>query len=255
MQMKKSKEMRILVVDDEDSVRGVLSQVLTEGGFKVSEAANGAEALAQFEKIPFPLVITDIVMPEMTGIELLEKIKSRYPSTQVIIITSHASLSTAVEALRCGAYDYLFKPFEDLDLILAATERAVEKIQLKAENQRLINKLKGHNTELERRVKKRTLELERINSQLIKEIQERIRSQDAAESANRAKDDFLANMSHELRTPLNHIIGFSDIILRKHFGELNDVQEEYLNDVLESSKHLLTLINGLLDMSKIEAEQ
>jgi DNA-binding NtrC family response regulator len=255
MQMKLSKEMRILVVDDEDSVRDVLSQVLEEGGFKVTEAANGSEALVQLEKTPFPLVITDIVMPEMTGIELLKNIKNRYPSTEVIIITSHASLGTAVEALRCGAYDYLFKPFKDLDLILAATERAVEKIQLKAENQKLVNKLKGQNTELERRVKKRTLELERINHQLIKEIQERIRSQDAAESANRAKDDFLANMSHELRTPLNHVIGFTDIILHKHFGDLNDVQEEYLNDVLESSKRLLTLINRLLDMPKLEAQQ
>lgn len=253
--MKLSKEMCILVVDDEDSVRAVLSQVLKEGGYKVTEAANGAEALTLIEKKSFPLVITDIVMPEMTGIELLKEIKDRYPSTQVIIITSHASLSTAVEALRCGAYDYLFKPFKDLDLILAATERAVEKIQLKAENQQLVNKLKGHNIDLERRVKKRTLELERINHQLIKEIQERIRSQDAAESANRAKDDFLANMSHELRTPLNHVIGFTDIVLRKHFGELNDVQEEYLNDVLESSKHLLTLINSLLDMSNLEAGQ
>jgi DNA-binding NtrC family response regulator len=255
MQMKLSKEMRILVVDDEDSVRDVLSQVLEEGGFKVTEAANGSEALVQLEKTPFPLVITDIVMPEMTGIELLKNIKNRYPSTEVIIITSHASLGTAVEALRCGAYDYLFKPFKDLDLILAATERAVEKIQLKAENQKLVNKLKGQNTELERRVKKRTLELERINHQLVKEIQERIRSQDAAESANRAKDDFLANMSHELRTPLNHVIGFTDIILHKHFGDLNDVQEEYLNDVLESSKRLLTLINRLLDMPKLEAQQ
>lgn len=253
--MKLSEEMRILVVDDEDSVRRVLSQVLSEDGFKVTEAASGAEALDQFEKTPFSLVITDIVMPEMTGIELLKKIKSRYPSTEVIIITSHASLSTAVEALRCGAYDYLFKPFGDLDLILAATTRAVETIQLKAENQRLINKLKEQNADLERRVKKRTLELERINQQLIKEIQERIRSQDAAESANRAKDEFLANISHELRTPLNHVIGFTDIILRKHFGELNEVQEEYLNDVIESGKHLLTLINKLLDMPKLEAEQ
>lgn len=76
---------------------------------------------------------------------------------------------------------------------------------------------------------------------------------EAAEEANRAKSEFLANMSHELRTPLNHIIGFSELIVDKTFGDLNETQEEYLNDVLTSSRHLLSLINDILDLSKIEA--
>jgi PAS domain S-box-containing protein len=74
-----------------------------------------------------------------------------------------------------------------------------------------------------------------------------------AEAANRAKSDFLANMSHELRTPLNHIIGFTELTLDQNFGELNETQSEYLADVLVSSKHLLSLINDILDLSKIEA--
>jgi signal transduction histidine kinase len=76
---------------------------------------------------------------------------------------------------------------------------------------------------------------------------------EAAEEANRAKSEFLANMSHELRTPLNHIIGFTELIVDKHFGELTETQEEYLNDVLKSSNHLLSLINDILDLSKVEA--
>lgn len=71
----------------------------------------------------------------------------------------------------------------------------------------------------------------------------------SAESANRAKSEFLANMSHELRTPLNHIIGFTDLVLDKNFGDLNEIQEEYLTDVHESSQHLLSLINDILDLS------
>ncbi len=102
--------MRILVVDDEESVRIVLSQVLQEDGYAVSEAANAEQALAHMNKAPFSLVITDIVMPGMTGIELLEEIKQLYPETQVIIMTSYASLETAITALRYGAYDYFFKP-------------------------------------------------------------------------------------------------------------------------------------------------
>jgi len=76
---------------------------------------------------------------------------------------------------------------------------------------------------------------------------------ETAEAANRAKSEFLANMSHELRTPLNHIVGFTELVVDKHFGELNDQQYEYLEDVLSSSKHLLSLINDILDLSKVEA--
>ena len=74
-----------------------------------------------------------------------------------------------------------------------------------------------------------------------------------AKLANEAKSEFLANMSHELRTPLNHIIGFTELVLDKNFGDLNDVQSEYLTDVWESSRHLLSLINDVLDISKVES--
>ena len=141
-------DMRILVVDDEDSVRKVISQVLQDEGFAVTEAANGKQALECMQKDLYSLVITDIVMPEMTGLELLEKIKDQSPETQVIIITSHASLETAISAMRHGAYDYLFKPFKDLDLISAAANRAIEKVRLIAENQNLLRQLKKKNQEL-----------------------------------------------------------------------------------------------------------
>ena len=88
----------------------------------------------------------------------------------------------------------------------------------------------------------------------LKETQERLKASIVvAEASSRTKSEFLANMSHELRTPLNHIIGFTDLVLSRSFGELTAEQEEFLRDVLASSRHLLSLINDVLDLSKVEA--
>ena len=92
---------------------------------------------------------------------------------------------------------------------------------------------------LEEKVKARTTEL--------------AEAKEAAVTASKAKSEFLANMSHELRTPLNHILGFTELVLSKNFGDLSDTQEEFLNDVYGSSHHLLSLINDILDISKVEA--
>jgi len=191
-------------------------------------------------------------MPGMTGIELLEKIKQLYPSTEVIIITSQASLDTAITAIRHGAYDYLFKPFEDISLISAAATRAVEKARLISLNQNLLEELEKEKEELERRVAERTVKLKKINTQLMQEITERISAQDAAEAANRAKSDFLASMSHEIRSPMTAVIGMTDLLLET---PLDFNQKRFLGAIQSSGENLLQLINDILDLSKVEAGQ
>ncbi len=120
--------------------------------------------------------------------------------------------------------------------------------------------LQKANDELEKKIAEQSADIRKANEMLRQEIEERKRAQletknatMAAEAALRTKSEFLANMSHELRTPLNHILGFTELILDKKVGELNELQEEYLNDVHSSSTHLLSLINDILDLSKVEA--
>ncbi len=142
--------LRILVVDDEKSLRDLLTQVLSEAGYEVTAVESGEKALEAFRERPYPLVITDIRMAGMSGIELLQEIKRIHDPTQVVIMTSQASLDTAVQALRYGAYDYLMKPFDSLEIITALVDRAVEKIRLIEENRRLLEDLQHKNRELER---------------------------------------------------------------------------------------------------------
>jgi signal transduction histidine kinase len=107
------------------------------------------------------------------------------------------------------------------------------------------------------RIRQRTRASMQLARRLILELEDKSaelnQEKTRAEDANRAKSEFLANMSHELRTPLNHIIGFTELVVDKKVGEVNERQEEYLNDVLNSSRHLLSLINDILDLSKVEA--
>lgn len=108
---------RILVVDDEEIIRESIAMILEKEGYKVDKAENGGSAFDKISAVSYDLVITDIEMPVMRGVELLEKIGQRSPQTFVIIITAYGSVETAIGALRKGAYDYILKPIEFDDLL------------------------------------------------------------------------------------------------------------------------------------------
>jgi len=124
---------KILVVDDEKIIRETLTQVLREEGFFAIAAENGLAALEKLQYEDFDLVITDLKMPEMDGLQLLEKIKLSYAQTSVMIITAYGSLESAVEALRLGAYDYIVKPL-DFDDVLLRVKRLMHHRELMEEN-------------------------------------------------------------------------------------------------------------------------
>ncbi len=131
---------RVLVVDDDAGVRYTLREILETQGLEVAEAADGAEALERFEAAPAQLVITDLRMPRVDGMELLRRLAARAPAPRVVVITAHGSERQAVEAMKAGAYDYFRKPFET-DELVAVVQRAVEAVRLRAENERLEGEL------------------------------------------------------------------------------------------------------------------
>jgi DNA-binding NtrC family response regulator len=132
--------MKILFVDDEKSLRVAAADELRDAGYEVSVAACGEEALPLIEEGAFDLVITDLVMDKIGGLDVLSAAKRRSPTTEVILITAYATLETSIQALKGGAIDYLCKPFELTDM-LHAVARVGETIRLKRENMELRAKL------------------------------------------------------------------------------------------------------------------
>jgi len=130
---------RILVVDDEEIVRYSLKNILSSNGFEVEDVGSAEEALKLLYDKSFHLVLTDIVLEGMGGLELLENIKVISPKTLVIVITGYGSLKTAVSALRLGVYDYLLKPCDENELILRV-HRALE-MQVYGMEQKKLNEL------------------------------------------------------------------------------------------------------------------
>ena len=120
----KAEEKAILVVDDEESMRIALSEALVRGGHRVDCVANGHDALTKISSESFKLVVTDVRMPKMDGLEVLQEIKKVSPQTPVIVITAYGAIQNAVDAMRRGAADYILKPFSFEDLS-AAVKRAL----------------------------------------------------------------------------------------------------------------------------------
>ena len=151
-------ERHILVVDDEAGVRQILQRGLTARGFACQAAEDGLQALDRLERETYAVVLTDIRMPRLDGMELLQRIKAAWPHTEVIIITGVFDLRSGIQAIRDGAYDYVTKPFT-LEDVTFAVERALHKRALEAQN-------RHYQENLEEEVELRTLELLESNQRI-----------------------------------------------------------------------------------------
>jgi signal transduction histidine kinase len=225
---------RLLIVDDEAPHMQALCDTLRARGFHTVGATSAAAALQALRENRFELMLTDLMMPQVDGIALVESARSIDADLACVIMTGEGTIESAVRAMKVGALDYVIKPFK-VSSILPVLVRALETRDLRIRN-----------AALELRLQERAVELQALNRDL-----ELARHQ--AESANQAKSVFLSNMSHELRTPLNAILGFSQILTADALPSSLDDKRKFANHILQSGRHLLTLINEILDLAKVES--
>jgi DNA-binding NtrC family response regulator len=140
---------QILVVEDSKPLREMLVHVLKDDQTHADSAKDGKEALDRYYGAPYDLIITDLNMPELTGIELIKKIREQDDLVEFIIITGYASLESAVEAIKAGAFDYIVKPFK-VEELKVAVRNVRDKVILKKKNKALMEKLRSFYEEIDR---------------------------------------------------------------------------------------------------------
>jgi two-component system sensor histidine kinase/response regulator len=278
-------EIEILIVEDSPTQAERLRRLIQSMRYKARVACNGRVALEAIRERKPHLVLSDIVMPEMDGYMLCRAIKSdpELRDIPVILVTSLMDPKDIIRGIECGSDNFIRKPYAEdyllnrighmlmnqklrkdqnvevgialylgdqkhfinaerqqiLDLLISTYEQAVQvNSELQARERQVI--------ELNMRLAHHAGELETINREIA------LKNLELAE-ASRMKSAFIANMSHELRTPLNAIIGFTGALLMKLPGPLTTEQDKQLNTIRTSARHLLSLINDILDVAKIEA--
>ncbi len=158
---------QILIIDDEKAIRDSFSAYLEDCGYETLTAENGRIGLSMFKAQSPDLVIVDLRMPEVDGIQVLEEIKTTSPLTPLIVASGTGIISDAIDALRCGAWDYLLKPVTNLSIMSHSVVAALEKGRLKKENE-------TYRKHLEKLVDQRTAELANANTNLL-QINTRLR--------------------------------------------------------------------------------
>jgi len=204
----------ILVVDDEEVIRNICLRSLEKKGYNVGLAENGINALDRIREGVYEIVFTDIKMPMMDGMELLETIKRDFPHLEVVVMTAFATIESAIDAMKKGAYDFILKPIKP-DQIRVVADKCIEKVQLGKENKAL-----------------------RLANQKLIDLQE-------------MKDKFMAITSHELRTPVSHLKGYLGIINDEYFQQLSaSEKDQCMQIILNAANDLEEIVMKMHNLSQ-----
>lgn len=217
---------RLLIVDDDDDYRRVLGHYVTLLGYECDLVASGEEAMANLTEKNYSLVLTDMMMPRIDGMQLLCYVKENYPAIDVLVLTGFSKNFTFSDVITAGATDYMEKP--------------VSRDELKAKLHRVFRERETLRFLRQEIAKRQATEI-RLKGALR-----------AAALAGQAKKEFLNNVNHELRTPMSAIMGFSELSLRNARPEKLPT---YLQLIRSAAERMLLVIDGLLDFSKIDSGQ
>ncbi len=233
---------RLLAVDDSRTYLAEVGEQLREEGYEVILAQSGEEAIGVLERQSVDCILLDLVMPAMSGTETCRRIKQapEWRDIPLVMLTAHDDRTAMIEGINAGADDYIAKS-ADFDVLKARLRAQLRRKHFEDETRSIRDKLVRREAEINY-----TRALEQANRELAL-------AKEQAEQSNRFKSSFLANMSHELRTPLNAIIGFAELLYDGHVRPEAPQHKEFLGDILSSGRHLLQLINDVLDLSKVEA--
>jgi signal transduction histidine kinase len=209
---------RILVVDDETAQMQALCATLPDHGYAPIGFTNGEAALEELRHAKYDLLLADLTMPRMDGITLLQAAQKIDPDLVAVIMTGAGTVTTAVEAMKAGALDYILKPF-NLSAIIPVLERALG-----------VRRLRLENAELERRVRERTLELEAANKEL---------------------EAFSFSVAHDLRSPLTVTFGHAGLLIEDYALQLPREAIEHLDGIIAAAEQMRHLIDGLLRLSRL----
>ncbi len=198
---------RVLVVDDEEGVRNLLQRTLEGADYDVAAATNGQEALDMVAELRPEVVLLDIKMPGISGIEALQQIAANWPDICVIMATAAGDAQTAVKAMKLGAYDYITKPFNRNDVVLTV-QRAIEKRELMLESER-------HRLKLEKRVSEQAQQLQQHFVELVETLarEHKLLYKLAEQQRGSTKSSF-KGLPPELQQPMSSAQEFSEALLR-----------------------------------------